>query len=264
MGLALYVTLGALFVVLGLGSLRRRRWAPPLIVIFGRIWILAGLTLLVFLPGLVDALLVETPGLEAIDGGLRWLVKLAVVGGTAAVAVMLPLAFVWAYRHPDVAATCRQQTPGSSWTERCSPVALGLSVGLAACAALLLPLALRPVVPLFGLLLTGWPAGVAIFATALACAWLARGTFDELRSAWWLSTAFFGLLGLSTLATLARVDPLEIYRAVGYSERELRLLEGTAVASRAFNAGLITALTVACLAYMVAIRRHFPRRGRVR
>jgi hypothetical protein len=259
MGLLLFASIGAVFVVLGTGSMRRRRWAPPLMRIVARLWILGGLTLLVFLPSMLDGVLSGALGGLAVDGGVLLAARLAVLGGTAVLGVLLPALFVWAYRDPHVTATCRAHDPVERWTERCPQRVLGLSVGLAACAVFLVPLAVRPAVPWFGWLVAGWPGALLTLGTAAACAWLARAVLALRSSSWWLATTFVAGLGASVLLTLARLEPAEIYRGLGYTDRELALLEGSAALDRSLHAWLTAGLTVAALAYMVAIRGSFRR-----
>ena len=115
------------------------------------------------------------------------------------------------------------------------------------------PLALRPVVPLFGWLVTGWAgAGVQLIGAGL-CFWLARRVYEQLLSGWWATTIFLTLAGVSTLATLVRVDPAEWYRAMGYPEE---LLQAMTLRST-IPAWLTVAVTLLTLVYMVGIRKHF-------
>jgi hypothetical protein len=249
MGFALDGLLGAAFVWTGVGSLRRRRWAPSMMLILAWAWLLGGALALVLAPGLIDGIV--PPG----AAGVAALVKLIVLGALAFGGVLLPAAFVWAYRDPDLQRTCERDDPRPAWTERCPTPVLGMSVGLAALAALGLPMLARPVVPFFGLLLGGWAGALAIVTGAVASAWLARESYRLTACGWWGPTLLMTVVGASTVVTLVRVDPLELYRRLGYPEEQVELLRGAA--SGPLLAWVTALLTLLSVGYMVAIRKHF-------
>jgi hypothetical protein len=63
------------------------------------------------------------------------------------------------------------------------------------------------------------------------------------------------VVGASTVVTLVRVDPLELYRRLGYPEEQVELLRGAA--SGPLLAWVTALLTLLSVGYMVAIRKHF-------
>ena len=131
---------------------------------------------------------------------------------------------------------------------------LGLSVSLGICGVVGALMALRPIVPLFGRLVTGWPAALSMLAGAGACLWMARETFALRARGWWAATAFLVLVGLSTWLTLARVPASELLLAMGYPEDSVSSGDASfgPVAS-----WLTLVLTLATVVYMAGIRKHF-------
>jgi hypothetical protein len=260
MGALLYALLGGAFVWIGAGSVRMRRWARPLMLTLAWTWLLGGVCVLFLLPGLLDlALGVSLPGAPALDPAVAGLVKLVLMIGTAVFGVAVPALFVWAYHDRGVRLTCEAHDPRPDWTERCPPAVLGLSLGLGACGILALLTALRPVVPLFGALLTGAPAVASLLAGAGLCLWLARETYALRVRGWWVATAFLVLIGVSTWLTLWRAEPAELFRAMGYPEDWL----GSGDARFGTVATWLTAvLTVLTVVFMVRIRKHFGERHR--
>jgi hypothetical protein len=255
MGFAVDGLVGAAFVWAGVGSLRRRRWARSIMLILAWTWLLGGAFALVLVPGLIDGVLPPS------SAGIATVVRLVAVGIVGFGGVLLPAVFVWAYRDPDVQRTCERDDPTPAWTERCPTPVLGLSVALAALAALALPMLARPVVPLFGLILVGWAGALVLVAGALASAWLARECYRLTASGWWGSTILLAAVGASTAMTLLRVDPLELYRRMGYTAQQAELLGGAA--SGPLLAWITALLTLLSVGYMVVIYRHFRPRRRV-
>jgi hypothetical protein len=261
MGAILYALLGAAFIAVGAGSIRKRRWVRSLMLVLAWTWLLGGLLVIAVLPGALDGVLragiggasaAPPPGVMAL---VKWVVfAIAGFGG-----VVLPALFVWVYQDRNLLRTCEATHPSPTWTERCPIVVLGLSLGLAAFSVLALATAVRPVVPWFGRLITGWPGSWITLAGALLCAYLAWSTFKLRADGWWGSTALFVAIGVSTLWTLARVELAEFYRAMGYPERQLALLERSGAMDGRLMFWLTALTTVLTVAYMVGIRKHFRR-----
>jgi len=256
MGAALYGLIGAAFVWAGLGSIRKRRWVRPMMLTLAWTWLAGGVLAVVVTPRLIDSLAFTAPN-AAGTTELLGVVKLFVLLFLAGAGIVLQALFIWAYRDPDVLRTCEAHDPRPCWTERCPTQVLGLSVGLGACALIVLPMLARPALPFFTLVLTGWPAAVVLIMCALACAYLARSTYRLEMSGWWGTTSLLLLLGLATGVAFAVLDPGEMYRALGYPEAQATALEGSGIAGSGLGVGLSAVITLASLAYMAGIRKHF-------
>jgi hypothetical protein len=253
-----YGLIGAILIWAGVGSLRRRRWVRSLMLILGWTWLIAGvLGTLVVVVMLDDLLMLAFADLELPPPAYATTIKVVLVLLTAGTGVALPLAFIWAYREPDVLKTCAAADPVPDWTARCPLPVLGLSFGLAAVAILCLPLAVRPAVPCFGRLVTGWAGGLLLVLGGAVAALLARSTFKLSVAGWWGTTLLLILVGVSVAVTFLRVDAAEYYRALGYPEQQLEVLGRSVVSSRWVTVGGTAALTLLSLVYMAAIRTHF-------
>lgn len=259
MGTLLYGLLGAAFIRVGLGSVRKRRWARPMMLSLAWTWLLGGVCVLFLLPGMLDAALgVSMPGGPVTDASVASLVMIVMMVGTALFGVVVPALFIWTYNDRQLRLTCEAHDPQPDWTERCPSAVLGLSVGLGACGVIAVLTALRPAVPLFGRLVTGWPGAVSLVVGAGVCLWLARETYALRMRGWWLTTAFLVLVGVSTWLTLERVPPSELFRAMGFPEDSLAVPSPRFISVAVW---LTVALTVLTLVYMGAIRKHFRRRA---
>jgi hypothetical protein len=258
-GAALYLLLGAAFLGLGVGSVRRRRWVQPLMLTMAWTWLAGGLLMLLLAPRVMDALALGVANPEA--AGLFEAAKLFVLLFTGGIGVLLPATFVWVYRDPDLLRTCEAHDPRPAWTERCPASVLGLSVGLAACAVLALPMLARPVVPFFDRLLTGWRAGLLLVAGAWICAWLARATFRLEPVGWWGTVVLLIVLGIGTGLAFAVVEPAELQRALGYPQQTFPDGGRPVLFGGTLAIGVTVVFTAAGLLYMARIRKHFARRA---
>lgn len=256
MGFVAYGLLGVAFIWIGGGSVLKRRWAPPLMLILAWTWLLGGLIALLLVPGLVGGVLAGFDAQGLADGFAR-VVTFFSVGMAAIFGVLLPALFVAVYSDRNLRMTCQANDPTPDWTARCPVPVLGLSVGLGAFALLTLPLMLRPAVPLFGILVTGWPGASLMLLGAAACGWLARETYRLRRAGWWGTLLLLLLVGLSTLITFQRVEPIELYRELGYPQELIEVLGRSMAFGRAAVSWGTAVLTLLSLAYMATVRKHF-------
>jgi len=258
MGLLLYVSIGAVMIWAGIGSVRRRRWVRPIMLFVSGTWLIVGVFVLLIVLWVLDDLLLVAGG-EAVRSSpvvasvARWVAIGLTVGG----GILLPVIFFLAYRSPAIQSTCDRHDPRPSWSDRCPSTVLMLSVALLAAAVFSLPMILRPVVPLFGRLLTGPPGLLALLGGVALCCWLAWSTYRLERTGWWATLGFLLVLGVSTVWTFMAVDLTEMYRQIGYPEEQLAALARSEPVLRRLTLWSSVALTVVGVLYMLGIRRHF-------
>lgn len=262
MGFLTYTLIGAAMVWAGTGSLRRRRWAPPVMQTLAWTWLLLGLILIPLLfVVLDDAMLLAASSTGPLPPGVATGLKLVLLGAVGLFGVLVPGIYILAFRDPRMLQTCRRHDPSPDWSERCPRPVLALSLLLWATAALTAPLALRPIVPLFGKLVTGGWGLMLTLAGAGVSAWLARGIYRLSMAAWWATTALMLVGGLSTALTAWQIDPVELYAASGIPPDQLAGVEGLGSNLLVAGAWGTLALTALSLVYMLAIRRHFRTAG---
>ncbi len=255
--LATYALLAAALVTLGIGSIRRRRWARALSLILGWSWLLVGLASMA-----IVALLLPSTASRLPSGGPPPLVLLAVVLVLMGCPMVLaPTVLVLFYRSRHVKATCELADPKPSWTDACPLPVLAASLWMAfGTATLLVTMASgQAAVPLFGAVLVGIPGILAALPLALLWAYLAWALYDLRPFGWWLTLACFLLLGLSAVVTFQRIDLLELYERMGYSEQQLAIVRGMPLLTGPNLAIYIAVLFLATIGYLLWIRRFFRR-----
>jgi hypothetical protein len=166
--------LGALafyFIATGIGSIRGRRWACALSAAVSGLWLAGGAVATITTAVVVPKIVPEAP--------LAGLVLMMFAG-----LVVVPLLLLLFYLRYDVRLTCdRRDKP--RWTDRVPVAVLALVVVMAFAAAYLLVNASSPIVPLFGTVMTGAPAALAVLALAALCGVLAVQLYRLKESAWW-------------------------------------------------------------------------------
>jgi hypothetical protein len=255
LGFLTYGLAGAILVWAGAGSLRQRRWVRPVMLSVAWTWLFVGAFGLLTTLALLD----DLPYLARSDGE-PWppeivvAVQATVLGVVVIGGLFLPALFLWAYRDEQVLHTCRRHDPEPGWADRCPWPVLLLSLELGLAALLTLFMALRPVVPLFGTLVTGRAGALLLLAAAALLGRLALAVYRCSMRAWWATTLLLVAVGLSVGVTSWVVDPVLLYRELGYPEpasaAPVRFV-------RAVGVWGSLGFTLLSLIYMGAIRRRF-------
>ena len=255
---ALYTVMAVVFVWLGIGSIRARRWARELLLSISWIWLLTGICTLLICVLVVPGVMRQLGAAEALPPELMLLVVLVTIGVIGLLYVVLPGLFVLFYRSPHVAATCRVRHPGPQWIDDCPQKLLTLTVVwvLAAVSVLLMP-AYDFIFPFFGTLLTG-AAGAALWALVLAvCVALAVGSCRRAPWAWWSGVALTFTAALSSTVTVLRYDLAEVTTLMNLPEEQVSLIVALGLPD-GWPMALITALVWGTfVAYLMSLRRFF-------
>jgi hypothetical protein len=197
------------FVVIGIGSIRARRWARAVALAVSWVWLVIGVASVASLFFTIPRMLVFIPPWEA------RLVVTMMITASVVFYLIVPAAFILFYRSPHVAATCAARDPKPRWTDRAPVPVLAVSLMLAFAALMLVGMLARPVVPLLGTILTGAPAMIVILGLAALLAVISVQFFRLRRSAWWTLMLLQVAGGIVSVVTFSRLDINAYYGAVG-------------------------------------------------
>jgi len=255
---ALYGFMAVVFVWLGVGSIRARRWARELILSLSWIWLLTGICSLIIGMLVIPAVVRGTGVADGIPPGMVSLIVLVIFGVVGLFYVVMPGALVLFYRSPHVAATCRARHPEPQWIDDCPPKLLTLMIVwvLGAVSVLLMP-AYDFIFPLFGKVLTG--AGGAVLWTLVlaACVGLAFGTCRRAPWAWWSGVALTVAAALSSSLVALRYDLTEITALMRLPEEQVTMISGLGLPD-GWPMALINAVVWGTfLVYLMTLRRFF-------
>jgi uncharacterized membrane protein len=227
----LYLVLAGIFVILGVGSIRARRWARDLMLSLSWVWLLTGLCSLVLVVVFLPAMLGATTSSAGLPSGMMQLMMAIIFGVLTVVYVVLPGAFVLFYRSPHVAATCRARDDRPQWTDDCAPPVLSLAViwALAAVSVLVMPV----------------------------CAALAWGTCRRAPWAWWGGLAATVVAAVSTILTFARISLDQFYRALDLPPDQLSLVLSLPVPGTLAVTLVWVVVWGSFVAYLVSVRKLF-------
>jgi hypothetical protein len=224
--LALYGVMAAVFIVLGAGSIRARRWACALTLSLSWVWLITGICTLVLSWLLLPTLWRDLAATSGLGAGAAGAVDLGINVFLSFIYVLLPAAFVLFYRSPDVAATCRARDPDPGWAGRCPQRLLALAVvfALGSLSVFAVP-AYSFVFPFFGRLLSGGAGAVCWVLVLVLSAALAWGTCRREPWAWWTAVAAGIAAAVSSAMTFAGIDREVVFEVMRLPPDQLGLLE---------------------------------------
>jgi hypothetical protein len=262
-GFLMYGVLAAVFVVLGIGSIRARRWARALSLIVAWSWLVTGVAGMgiyaTFLPKLMAT--PESQG-QSVPESVRFAIMLFVMVILGVIFVVVPGALVLFYQSKHVKATCESRDPVVRWTDRCPLPALALSLWLlfGGVSMLLMPAAYHGVMPLFGILISGVPGLLVCLALAALWFYLAWGIYRLNAASWWITLAAMAFFGASSIITFQRLDWFEMFRAMGYPEAQIEQMQRYPFLQSSGMAWGMGIGLAAVFAYLIYVKRFFGRR----
>jgi hypothetical protein len=261
-GLCMYAVLCAALMSLGIGCIRKRRWVRPLILVFGWIGLIGGVIGMIVwgftMPQMANAMRAAAPpGATPPPAAFFKILVIVMTVFFAFIYVIIPALLLWLFRSSDVEATLRHYDPHRRWTDDVPLPVLGLAALLAVSAFWALTSIIQGWFAAFGLLLTGAPARLLSLLIAGLLALAAWLTFRRRPAGWWMAMALLTIVPLAWITTLLRRDMVDLYRAMGMSDAELRVIANMQVVNSTFMAICVSMLALASLAFAWYARKWF-------
>ena len=266
--MAIYGGLAVALIWLGIGSIRARRWARALLLIFSWSWLGIGVFVLVAMMFIMPKVLANMPtaataGQPAMPAAVKAMVMLFQFLFLGVFFVVVPAVWVFFYKSRHVKATCEAHDNVACWTDACPLPVLGLCAWLAFSVPMmvLMPVMGHGVMPFFGIFLTGVPG--ALFCLLVAAIWgYGAWLVYHLKSqGWWLILVALAVFLVSGLVTFARHDMLEIYQLMGFPQAQIDQIQKTGLLT-GNRMGWFTAFSaVPFLGYLLFVKKYFRGRG---
>jgi hypothetical protein len=256
-----YLLAGTYFAVLGVGTLRGRRWARTIGLVTSWIWLVIGvfgiLLMAFLLPRMMAAISVAAGSSNA---GIGTCMTGCITVLLVLIYLVVPGILVLFYRGPNVKATFEARDPSIPWTDRVPAPVLALTLLLIFGAASTLMGLFYRAYPLFGAYLTGIPAVLAFLATGAISAGLAWGVYQRKPAAWWACAILF-VLGCVNGAFLFRSGGIRgMYEAMGVPAEQVEQINRTGMLemySQPAVQALIAAMWLGVLGFLIWTRRFF-------
>lgn len=243
------------FFATGIGSIRARRWARALAAAVSGIWTVLG----VF--SLALAFIVVPHVMVLIPPSQESAVKIGTFAFIAIGMILLPLVLALFYGSRDTGLTCDELDPRIRWTDRVPVPALALALVLAFVSVTMLMNAVRPNFILFGRVLTGAPAALAMIAFGILFAHLAIQVYRLRESAWWVLVLLHVLTGAASIPAFATMNLNDAYRAAGTLTPQIQAMHLEQLTGNPALWAIVAVGWTAYLAFLIWLRRYFVGRS---
>lgn len=251
-GMAVYGIAGLVFVTLGVGSIRARRWARALWLVVSSFWLICG----VLAAAVVALLMASVAGVESI-------LLIAILSFFAVFMIGLPASLLAFYRSPHVKATCEAAAPEPCWTDGCPLPVLGAALWFAS-MTLTLPWMgwlYGGLYPFFGHFVRGAAGHGLWIASGLLSGIATYGIYRRIHTLWLLGLVLVLVQGISATVTYAVVDPKELFAAMGIEGAALEQIERMGMIRPSYMIGSVAAAILPMVGLLLWARACFPKRS---
>ena len=251
-GIAVYGIAGLVFVMLGVGSIRARRWARALWLVVSSFWLIGG----VLAAAVVALLMASVAGVESI-------LLIAILSFFAVFMIGLPASLLAFYRSPHVKATCEAAAPEPCWTDGCPLPVLGAALWFAS-MTLTLPWMgwlYGGLYPFFGHFVRGAAGHGLWMVSGLLSGIATYGIYRRIHTLWLLGLVLVLGQGISATVTYAVVDPKELFAAMSIEGAALEQIERMGMIRPSFMIGSASAAILPMVGLLLWARACFPKRS---
>jgi hypothetical protein len=261
--IVIYGGLAVVLVWLGIGSIKTRRWARALLLIFSWSWLIMGVFMTGIMPFVMSKAFANLPpnaktGQPAMPPGA---ITGMVIGMTLfffVIFVLVPAVWTFFYNSRHVKATCEARDPVTRWTDACPLPVLGFCLWTWFAVPMMLVMSLTglAVMPCFGMFVSGLPG--ALFCLVVAAVWGVAGWWLYRLDArgWWLILVAIVLFMVSTLLTYAHHDIIELYQLQGLPPAQIDQIKKMGLMTGNHLSWFTALFTVPFLAYLLFIKKY--------
>jgi len=229
-----YGALGVLAVLLGIGSVRCRRWARDIILAGATFWLSVGVPAFFFTFWMVAKTMPATMSSAGAEMSSAVVTTIILFTGVFyfLLFIVVPLVLVLLYRGEPVLQTCNRKSGSEGWTTHltipqlvCVQICLVIFLN-----SLFLPV-FMPVVMVWDQILTGMPAIALLLVFAGLIGYATWGLYYQVAAAWWVGLISIILMTLNYGIAFYLGDFLEFYRELDFPEEQIRVIEQSGVTS---------------------------------
>jgi hypothetical protein len=262
-GILFYGLLAVYYITTGIGTVRLRRWARPIVLIVSWFWLVSGVFAMAMVSTFLPKMMEQMPAPPGTTSDVMAFAQGCAFFFFAVFYLILPGIFVSVYGSQSVRATFERRDPVARWTDRCPTPVLGLSFLLAYAALGMLFGATMPALPVFGFAVGGAASTVLCLGLAALLGFLALATYRLRPWAWW-TALFFWLLGAASAVSFVvrGFDWQQFYGQMGLPADQIAMIEKMGV----FNflktpefLGLVGFFIAGSLAFLLWVKKHFRR-----
>jgi len=256
-GLLLYVLVAVWFICMGIGSIRARRWARALVLVSSWLWLISGISGLIFILLLMPDMYHQMGESRKVPPEVARIMKYVMIAFMTVLYVIIPAVLVLFYGSKNVKATCEFRDSRVRWTDKCPLPVLALSLMFGFWAvSMSFTMFYGFAIAFFGFILTGLSGAGVVLLVMLLSGYIAWGTYRLSINAWWCAVLLIIAWALSAAITFSRVSIVDFYEKMNFPEQQLDTIKQFSI-SQDYMVLFLGLWAVAFLGYLVYTRRYF-------
>jgi len=257
-GVLFYILLAVWFIWMGIGSIRARRWASALLLVSSWLWLIGGISGLIFMLLLMPDMYDQVAKSGQMPQEMAAIMKYVMLGFTAVVYVIIPGTLVLFYGRKNVKATCAFRDPKVRWTDKCPLPVLAVSLMYGFWAGSMLLMGFYGwAIPFFGRILSGVTGAGVVLVGILLLGYVAWGTYRLRIKAWWCAVLVTIGWAISTGITFSRVSMWDFYEKMNFPEQQLEIMKQCGMPPTSAMTLFFGVWVVGFLGYLLYTRRYF-------
>lgn len=254
-----YLFLGGIFLWIGIGSIRLKRWVRPMLLSIGWVWLILGLmvTALIFfiMPKMMGSFM--PPEVSAPSNIVN--IVIAVSGLISLIfMVLLPGLLIWFYSQKSVKQTLEAKNPDPAWTDACPSPVLALSLFYGASAVVTLLTSFLGVSFIWSSVINGFPAVLATIFYALIMAYICYAIYKLDIRGWWTALGFTIFATISSAMLFSRNNVNAMMSAISKNDH-LLYSQGYLEWLLKYQRYILLLSAVTLMAYLLYIKKYFKR-----
>jgi hypothetical protein len=254
----IYLVLGTIFIILGVGSIKKTRWARSLTLLFSWMAFITGIVVTILMAFLINDIFNNVDSAISQNPTLLFFVKIFIFVFYILFLIIIPGIFILVYQSRNVIKTVQKYDPKERWTDKCPLPLLALCfILLYGSLSPLFMVSTGYVIPFFGTILSGLPAVILHMANSIICIYLAIQIYKLNIHAWYYSLYFFMFWVISSFVTFLFNDLMDIYHHMNISPDQLKVLENMGFFTTKNMILMCTPVIIISLLFLLYIKRFF-------
>jgi len=248
-----YYVIAALFIPVGIGHVKLRRWVLTLTQLYIWFWLGAGILFFGNFVLLIPSIFKLSPHRDVL------FLQLVTIGVSSfIVLIMLPVLAFWFYKSKKVKSAFKEHDSNSYWTER-YPFSLLALLLLFVIMIIVMHIAIffQSLFPMFGQIMLGRQSVYIIALCILVLGILIYGTVRLKIWAWWGSLVYVSLLTISSVMSFSRHSFYDIILMMNLPAYEMEFLDKMTLLHDYHLVGLFTAPLLIILGLVIYSKRYF-------
>ena len=249
-----YYVIAAIFLPVGIGYVKLRRWSVTLTQLYAWFWLGAGILL-------VGNGFLLIPSIFKLDLERNVLLfQLAAVGLSSLILlIILPVLALWFYKTERVKAVFKEHDPNRVYWMEKYPFRLLALLLLFVIMIIMLHITIffQSLFPMFGKIMLGRPAVYLVALCVLILEILIYGTVRLKKWAWWGSLAFISLLTVSSGWTFSRYTFYDIVLMMNLPIFEMEIIDKMLLLHNFHLVALMAVPLLAALGLIISSKPYF-------